>query len=127
MSKTTAIAVTVATVLAMSTLVLLFLAGLVDSRSFGFGGLAVMTIGAVAWYLLFKRERARSDGSKPSVLAVSPISANAKRVRVAIILLWFLIATWDTRHEPWPPRLVGSFFLGLILIGTLLRKTTDTK
>ncbi len=127
MNRTKSVAVYACTSVAMATLVLLFLAGVMDSRSFAVDGLAVITLAAIIWFLLLRHERARTDGFGPTTVTDSQSRDKAKYVRVAIISLWLVVSLWVTRAGPWLPRLVGAFVLVLLLIAAVRRKSTNAK
>src|SRR5271167_3322385 len=81
-------------VIAMATLVFLLLARVVDSQIFGIAGLGVMTVTAIVWHLLLKRESPHTDGFKPTTLKDSQNSDNAKYIRVAVVLVWLVVSLW---------------------------------
>ena len=40
----------------------------------------------------------------------------------AALSIWLIASLWLTRGGPWAPRLVGTIFLGLIIVGQFVKR-----
>jgi hypothetical protein len=123
MTRAKYVAVSFSIIIAMSVLVVLYQTRTIDSRIFGVVGLAVMATGAIVWFLLFRPEKARTDGSGPTTVTDSQ---GKKAKYITIMLIWVLACLWVNRDGPWFPKLVGVSVCVLFLIVKFGRKYIKT-
>lgn len=113
----TSIVMALATALAVASLVILLIRGMLAPQGFALCCAVVMVVAAVIWFLLL---RTRIDSST----TLAPNKARKRRTMfiVAGLAIFLPISLWATRGGPWLPRLIGTGFLIALLIGNLLQK-----
>jgi hypothetical protein len=125
--KGSGLAVSAVIVVVVAALTLLVVTGFLTPQRFALAGLGVMVVGAIAWSILLKRSRGGSDEIDTNADGKVQGGERPKYILVTLLLLWLVATFWMTRGGPWGPRLVGAAVLVLVLVGVILRRTTQVK
>ena len=112
--------------------------GLLSPRGLAFVMIAYVGCVAVAVFVILRNARARFQASSGGSTDVAD-DATRKRFRkqiwslqlgVAFFALVLVYALWETRGEPWPPRLVGAamnLLIQFVMIQSIRRMRSQLK
>ena len=90
--------------------------GLFSPRAFALVMIAYVTCVAVAVFVILRNARARFQASSSESTDIADDATRHKfrrrirRLQLGVAFFAFILvyAEWETRHEPWPPRLIGA-------------------
>lgn len=125
--KNSGLAVSAAVSIAVAALTFLVVTGSLTPQRFALACLGVMVVGTIAWSVLLKRSSGGSDEIDTNADGKVQGGKRPKYILVTLLLLWMVASFWMTRGGPWLPRLVGAAVLVLVLVGAILRRTTQAK